>query len=63
MMERYRSDSVMIGMKEIVSVADDIPSCMMISEDLIIRGMGGGYDNDEREAIEDKISEGFDSLL
>ena len=36
---------------------------MMLSKELLIRRMGVNYDQDEREVVEDKIDEGYDSLL
>jgi len=61
---RYRSDAVLLGLQEICSpsVITD-PTCMMISKDALIRGMGKYYDDDDREVVEDKIEEGYESLI
>ena len=51
-----------MGLQRILLPSSD-PVCMMLSKDLLIRGMSACYDDDEREVVEDKIEEGFDSLL
>lgn len=38
-MEKYCSDAAMIGMKEIILMPIDIPSCMIITKEFLIRGM------------------------
>ena len=50
-------------MEKIVKLSANKPTCMMISKKKLVRGIGGGYSVDDREVMEDKICEGFDSLL
>jgi len=61
---RYWSDAVLLGLQKITSpsvIAD--PTCMMISNNVLIRGMGKYYDDDDREVVGDKIKEGYESLI
>ena len=63
MMERNRSDVYVVGLK-MIHCPSSHPSCMMISKEWLIQGIGKGqYDDAEREVVEDKIDKGFDSLL
>ena len=64
MMERYRSDASLLGLqKMLLPSVDTEPKCMMLSKEWLIQGMSAGYDDDEREVLEDKIDEGYNSLL
>ena len=65
MIERYWSDAMLIGLTEIHSLLVDLnPVCLMLSKDYLTMGMRTGcYTDDEREVTEDKIDEGYDSLL
>ena len=65
MMEKYWSDAMLVGLTKIPSpLLDNKPVCLMLSKECLIRGMRTGcYSDDEREVVEDKIIEGYDSLL
>ena len=56
MIEKSSLDSLLIGMQKITPPSVDAPSCMMLSKEWLIRGIGEGYyDAAEREVAEDKI--------
>ena len=40
------------------------PTCMILSKDMLIRGIRNGlYDDDEMEVVEDKVEEEYESLF
>ena len=62
---RYRLDSIVLNMKRILPLKIDVePMCLMLSREWLIWGSRANfYDDDKREVMEDRIGEGYDSLM
>ena len=63
--ERYKSDTFLVSLEKIpFDPLDQNPTCMMLSKSMLIRGIRNGlYSDDDREVMEDKVEEGYDSLI